>query len=418
MPDSARADVATVSTMSTGQGGDGLRASRVQPAVTPSRAKDSSSSSSSMTHTFPIKAFTGAKRSFAFNEITRYRKLLSVVADRYPLYLELGKLYCGVRRWSDGMHYLKKAGKTVDGLKRLLEIRKPEEVKEEEEKLRRMNQKNREIYIQNRNRMLEQAAIEVGIAQEKRVIEALFLLFHLYLLYKKPVLADSHMRLWLGKAKDEEEREQWVTFLHRLLTQFLALEDKDRLEYQVLLDRSLGPLGNLHLELLEELLRKYPEDPEYLQCLGRLYTRRRNYEKARVAFDRLLRNNGAELAVREHLTTHRSPGFWLAKYVDLKFPRIDMKLTSEWYNEERLEDERMRKDCVKGMLGPHHASNTVIYGRPPTGFYHNDEKHFKDIMDATTRTAHYMSKEKAVIREYAVHKADVVAIGLIPEPPD
>lgn len=49
---------------------------------------------------------------------------------------------------------------------------------------------------------------------------------------------------------------------------------------------------------------------EYLGCLARLYTRRRSYEKARVAYDLFLRHSGTQDAVRQHITQHRTKGHW------------------------------------------------------------------------------------------------------------
>jgi hypothetical protein len=49
---------------------------------------------------------------------------------------------------------------------------------------------------------------------------------------------------------------------------------------------------------------------EYLGCLARLYTRRRSYEKARVAYDLFLRHSGTQDAVRTQITQHRTKGHW------------------------------------------------------------------------------------------------------------
>lgn len=40
-----------------------------------------------------------------------------------------------------------------------------------------------------------------------------------------------------------------------------GLEDEDRVEWRLLQTGSLGPLGDLHIELLEELVEQHPQTP-------------------------------------------------------------------------------------------------------------------------------------------------------------
>jgi hypothetical protein len=201
----------------------------------------------------------------------------------------------------------------TDVLQKVLQERRPDEIKKEEERLSRMSTKNRQVFIEQRNRvsrstydladqlrafwdcnrsftfyfnrqMYESLATEAAAAQDERLLEAHYLLFHVYLHHGNDAEATTHLRTWLSKAPG---RRDAVVFVHDLLTKWLvcelgdvaclrkevsvslpyrslsqqALEDAGRREHMVLLERSLGPLGDLHLELLEELCRVSPDEP-------------------------------------------------------------------------------------------------------------------------------------------------------------
>jgi hypothetical protein len=122
-----------------------------------------------------------------------------------------------------------------------------------------------------------------------------------------------------------------------------------------------------------------------------------------------------------------------------------MRVVSEWYNDEKLEQRNMRTDGVKGMAGgllrvvlstrslarshpseqtsrlpfcssagPHRGANTIVYSMPGTGWNMDyGWEHLQLITKTSQRTNIHHSEESAALQTHVVPKREVVKLGLI-----
>jgi len=202
---------------------------------------------------------------------------------------------------------------------------------------------------------------------------------------KFPDAATSHLRQWFdfsqgGDLKPGQSRamirKELLWDIYKYLMNWVEQVKGERLEYRVLLEHSLGSLGDLLLEVVEELVGVEPNHPELLLTLAQLYVRRREYEKAKNVIKHIIESQHLDVAMQETYKNHRSEGFWVNKYLDDKSSigeGIGTRINSVWGSDELREEAINRADLIKGLYGPHRSSNITLHTQPAIGWNLSDQ---------------------------------------------
>ena len=167
----------------------------------------------------------------------------------------------------------------------------------EDRKLERMGKPQRATYLEEKRAAAAEDERRFYEKQRVRVMSSHFEIGKALLVCKESEAAVKHFRVWMGMGESGVEGAEGLSIrreIDRLCSEKHDLKecglgmwkDNNYSDVVMFVDRSLGSLRDLHVEVLEDLLTIEPTNDVWLSRLGRLYCLLREFDKAQALWER------------------------------------------------------------------------------------------------------------------------------------
>jgi len=362
-----------------------------------------------------------------FTKIQDLKKSMRKADDKLQVALEIARLYVTINLQKLSIPFFQMAVKMVPFKPPTVH---PQDEEIEKRKLERMASVQKERYLQEKEDELMALKEEHKEKQRVRVMSSHYEIFCAHLHIKNPEQATEHMKAWLSMTRSKEERLESLLVLDEKLSGYHYLEDLGIGEWKdenfsyanVHLDKSLGSLRDLHIEVLDELLfgvdgKEYLGDSGKYKKLAQLYGLRREFGKSQELWEHLvqLRDGGKLSKFKEYKHPHfysdklvRSPRFqsgfgargeectksvgvlgaggvrvggWSVNAIEdrLKDAKrrdfVEFRMGNNGMDAESGKNEHTFKSTLANQEvsgGAHIGATTIVYVNPPGGWSDDD----------------------------------------------